>query len=68
MTERRRDLFEFLCPPDFSFEGSSIRIAQTLYSGIRDPGSSAALVRKFAAWSFNLTNGTKTSPGRMRSE
>ena len=49
MTKRRRDLEEGLFSTDPSVEGFSIRIAHTLYSGMRDPGSSAAFVRKFAA-------------------
>src|SRR5439155_5862436 len=40
-----------------------IRTAQTLYSGIFDDGSNAALVRKLAADSPSFTNGTKIAPG-----
>ena len=40
-----------------------IRTAQTLYSGIFDDGSNAALVRKLAAESPSFTNGTKIAPG-----
>ena len=45
----------------------STRTAQTLYSGIFDPGSSAGFVRKLAAESASFTNGTKTAPGRTAS-
>src|ERR671918_1366788 len=45
----------------------SRRTAQTLYSGIFDTGSAAALVRKLAAESDSLTNGTKTAPARTAS-
>src|SRR5207237_1435177 len=41
--------------------------AQTLYSGILEAGSTAEFVRKFAAESASLTNGTKTAPGRTAS-
>jgi len=40
----------------------STRTAQTLYSGIFEEGSKAALVRKFAADSPSFTNGTKIAP------
>ncbi len=45
----------------------SSRTAQTLYSGILDEGSKAALVRKLAAESASFTKGTKTAPGRTAS-
>src|SRR5205814_4660621 len=45
----------------------STRTAQTLYSGIFELGSKAALVRKFAAESASFTNGTNTAPGRTAS-
>src|SRR5438309_2830399 len=55
------------CPPDCAgcdAASNSTFTAHTLYSGIFDAGSNAAFVRKLAAESWSLTNGTKIAPGR----